>query len=77
MIKINIGSDFDPKEVIVDENKTVRAVYAESGLSLTESSIVCHNTVRLGARDVDATLVSLGVTSGDLLTMSQKLNSAK
>jgi hypothetical protein len=76
-LRINIGSDFNSKAIIVDSEKTVKEAYRENNVSLAAGAIVTLNTRRLGADDLDKTLADLGVANNDYLTVSGKLNSAR
>ena len=73
MVKINIGTSFDPKEVIVSEDKTLRKLFSEVNVSITNQTTVTMNGARLGDLDLDKTLKQLNVQEGALITANEKL----
>ena len=76
MLRITIGSALDPIETLVDGNTTVRDAFRESNVNLPNGALVTLNSRLLGDEELNQTLTNLMVTDGDLLTYSQKLNSA-
>ena len=73
MFELFIGSAYAPKTVSgVNPNKTIRQVFAENGITIPHGAILMKDSVRLGDADLDKSLVALGVTSGEYLTISEK-----
>ena len=78
MIRIYIGNNFDPKQVVVDEAKSVKEIYAENGMTIPSGSVVTMGSRRLGDKELTKPLSSLGTINEDeLITFSQKLNGAR
>lgn len=78
MKKIYIGNAFEPQEVIVSEEKSVKEIYAENGIAIPSGSIVTLGSRKLGDNELNTPLKDLGnVQEGALVTFSQKLNGAK
>jgi hypothetical protein len=77
MIKIYIGNNFDPQQVVVDESKSIRQIYNENSIAIPSGSIVTMGSRRLGDKELDKPLSQLGTINEDeLITFTQKLNGA-
>lgn len=78
MFELYVGSAYAPKTVSgVNPNRTVREVFAEADITIPHGAIVMKGSQRLGDADLDKSLVSLGVTSGEYLTISEKYSGAR
>lgn len=78
MLDLYIGSAYAPKTVSgVNPNTTIRELFGANGITIPRGAIVMKGSVRLGDADLDKTLSSLGVTSGEYLTISEKYAGAK
>lgn len=76
MITFYIGSAYSPKEVAAPEDSTVKEVYSNNNISITNETILTLNSRRLGDAELDKTLEELGVSEGDQLTITEKYRSA-
>lgn len=77
MLKIYIGSGYDPKEVLVSPSNTVRSIFRENGIVIPTGAVVSFNARRLGDAELDSTLNQLGVANEDAITITEKQNSAR
>ena len=75
MLKINIGTSFDPEEIIVDENITLKDAFRKVNTPITNSTIVTVNARRV--TNLDATLAELNIQDGDLITANEKQDGAR
>lgn len=76
MLELFIGSAYAPKTVSANPNKTVKAIFAENGITIPHNAILMKGSQRLGDADLDKPLSALGVVSGDYLTISEKYSGA-
>ena len=75
MLKINIGTSFDPEEIIVDENITLAEAFKKVNVPVTGSTIVTINARR--ETNLNATLTELNIQDGDLITANEKQDGAR
>ena len=75
MLKINIGTSFDPEEIVVDEETTLQEAFKEVNVVITGSTIVTHNARRV--TDLNKTLKELNVQDGDIITANEKQDGAR
>lgn len=76
MKKIYIGSAYNPKEVTVEEDQTIREVYAENNVNMPTNALVTLNSRKLNANELDKPISELGVQNEDAITITEKYNSA-
>lgn len=77
MIKFYIGSAYDPTQVIVSEDKTIRQVYQENDVALPNNAMVTLNSRKLSTSELDKTLAELQVKENDVITITEKYQSAR
>lgn len=77
MLKIYIGSGYDPQEVVVPSNMTVSEVFKENGVYVPTGAVVSFNSRRLGDNELNLTLEALKVKDEDAITITEKQNSAR
>ena len=77
MLKLYIGSAYEPKEVVAEEDQTVKEIYAENGVALPQNSLVTLNSRKLGDAELNKPISELGVVSEDAITITEKYSSAK
>lgn len=75
MLKINIGTSFDPEEIVVDENTTLQEAFKQVNVPITNSTIVTHNARRVA--NLNKTLKELNVQDGDVITANEKQDGAR
>ena len=75
MLKINIGTSFDPEEIVVDENITLEEAFRKVNVQITQSTIVTVNARRV--TNLSKTLADLGVNDGDIITANEKQDGAR
>lgn len=77
MLRIYIGNNFDPQQVVVDENKSIKEIYNENNIAIPSGAIVTAGSRRLGDSELNKPLNELGnISENELITFSQKLNGA-
>ena len=77
MIKFYIGSAYDPTQVIVSEDKTIRQAYQENDVALPSNAMVTLNSRKLSTSELDKTLAELKVKENDVITITEKYQSAR
>lgn len=77
MIKFYIGSAYDPTQVIVSEDKTIRQAYQENDVALPNNAMVTLNSRKLSNSELDKTLAELQVKENDVITITEKYQSAR
>lgn len=77
MIKFYIGSAYDPTQVIVSEDKTIRQAYQENDVALPNNAMVTLNSRKLSNNELDKTLAELQVKENDVITITEKYQSAR
>jgi len=75
MLKINIGTSFDPEEIVVDEETTLQEAFKQVNVPITGSTIVTHNARRV--TNLTKTLKELNVEDGDIITANEKQDGAR
>ena len=77
MVRIYIRNNFDPEAVVVDENKSIKEIYADNGIAIPSGAIVTMGNRRLGDGELNKPLKELGsINENELITFTQKLNGA-
>lgn len=76
MIQIKITTNTVRKNIIVEENKTIREVLEENEIIYNNVPVYLDGTP-LGFGDHDKTLKELGIKEKCLLSVVQKLDNAK
>jgi SOS response regulatory protein OraA/RecX len=77
MIKFYIGSAYDPTQVIVSEDKTIRQAYQENDVALPNNAMVTLNSRKLSTSELDKTLTELEIKENDVITITEKYQSAR
>lgn len=77
MIRLYIGSAYDPTEIIADEEKSVKELYAENNITLAPNAMVTLNSRRLGDAELTKPIKELDVKSEDVITITEKYSSSR
>lgn len=75
MIKVTLGNNIDRKSVIVDENKTLKAVLEDNGVDYSRGTMHLDGA-SLGAGELNKTFAQLGITDKCYLLSVTKTDNA-
>lgn len=76
MIKLYIGSAYDPIEVTAEKTQSVREIYAENNVNLPTNAMVTLNSRKLGDAELEKPISELNVTDSDTITITEKYSSS-
>lgn len=75
MIKVTLGNNIDRKSVIVDENKTLKAVLEDNGVDYSRGTMHLDGA-SLNAGELNKTFAQLGITDKCYLLSVTKTDNA-